>query len=227
MSILITRPYNIGINSQNKISKLGKKSLLIPLIKIKYLNIEISDSNYDYIVVTSQNAIATFRNNLWMKDKYILVVGGKTKDLLLQKSCKKILLCEENVSDLINNMYTKISSVSNILYICGDHLSYDLEGSLKSNSYNITSKVVYASDAITELSKNEIAQINEVVEIVMLYSPRTAKIFVDLALKYNLYTSNKIAICISNKCANNIAKLQWMGVKVASSPNEIKMLKLI
>ena len=124
-------------------------------------------------------------------------------------------------------MYTKISSVSNILYICGDHLSYDLEGSLKSNSYNITSKVVYASDAITELSKNEIAQINEVVEIVMLYSPRTAKIFVDLALKYNLYTSNKIAICISNKCANNIAKLQWMGVKVASSPNEIKMLELI
>ena len=72
-----------------------------------------------------------------------------------------------------------------------------------------------------------IAQINEVVEIVMLYSPRTAKIFVDLALKYNLYTSNKIAICISNKCANNIAKLQWMGVKVASSPNEIKMLELI
>jgi len=227
MSILITRPYNIGINSQNKISKLGKKSLLIPLIKIKYLNIEISDSNYDYIVVTSQNAIATFRNNLWMKDKCILVVGGKTKDLLLQKNCKKILLCEENVSDLINNMYTKISSVSNILYICGDHLSYDLEGSLKSNSYNITSKVVYTSDAITELSKNEIAQINEVVEIVMFYSPRTAKIFVDLALKYNLYTRNKIAICISNKCANNIVKLQWMGVKIASSPNEIKMLELI
>jgi|APCry1669189034_1035192.scaffolds.fasta_scaffold02672_5 uroporphyrinogen-III synthase len=227
MSILITRPYNIGINSQNKISKLGKKSLLIPLIKIKYLNIEISDSNYDYIVVTSQNAIATFRNNLWMKDKCILVVGGKTRDLLLQKNCKKILLCEENVSDLINNMYTKISSVSNILYICGDHLSYDLEGSLKSNSYNITSKVVYTSDAITELSKNEIAQINEVVEIVMFYSPRTAKIFVDLALKYNLYTRNKIAICISNKCANNIVKLQWMGVKIASSPNEIKMLELI
>jgi len=227
MSILITRPYNIGINSQNKISKLGKKSLLIPLIRIKYLNIEISDSNYDYIVVTSQNAIATFRNNLWMKDKCILVVGGKTRDLLLQKNCKKILLCEENVSDLINNMYTKISSVSNILYICGDHLSYDLEGSLKSNSYNITSKVVYTSDAITELSKNEIAQINEVVEIVMLYSPRTAKIFVDLALKYNLYTRNKIAICISNKCANNIVKLQWMGVKIASSPNEIKMLELI
>jgi uroporphyrinogen-III synthase len=227
MSILITRPYNIGINSQNKISKLGKKSLLIPLIRIKYLNIEISDSNYDYIVVTSQNAIATFRNNLWMKDKYILVVGGATKELLLQENYKKILICEENVSGLIDNIYKKISIASNILYICGDHLSYDLEGSLKSNSYNITSKVVYTSDAITELSKNEIAQINEVVEIVMLYSPRTAKIFVDLALKYNLYTRNKIAICISNKCANNIVKLQWMGVKIASSPNEIKMLELI
>ncbi|WP_236870347.1 uroporphyrinogen-III synthase [Candidatus Bandiella numerosa] len=224
---MITRPYHLGIRSQNKISKLGKKSFITPLIKIKYLDIKISDSNYDYIVVTSQNAVATFRNNLWMKEKYILVVGGKTKDLLLQENCKKILICEENVSDLINNMYTKFSSVSNILYICGDHLSYDLEGSLKSNSYNITSKVVYTSDAITELSKNEITQINEVVEIVMFYSPRTAMIFADLALKYNLSTSNKIAICISNKCANNIVKLQWMEVKVASSPNEIKMLELI
>ena len=58
MSILITRPYNIGINSQNKISKLGKKSLLIPLIKIKYLNIEISDSNYDYIVVNYNHILS-------------------------------------------------------------------------------------------------------------------------------------------------------------------------
>jgi len=227
MNILITRPYNLAINSQSRISKLGKKSVIIPFIKINYLAVKIEDNNYNYIILTSQNAIATFENNLWMKDKSILVVGEKTKEILLQKNCKKILFSGENVSDLINSICKKNLVSSNILYISGNHLSYDLESSLKSKSYNITSKVVYNSDAIMELTKNEIRQINDVVEIVMLYSPRTAKIFADLALKYNLYTRNKVVICISDRCVDSIAKLKWKEIKVSSAANETKMLELI
>ncbi len=227
MNILITRPYNLAINSQSKINKLGKKSLIIPLIKIKYRDVKIEDNNYDYVILTSQNAIATFENNPWMRDKSILVVGEKTKELLLKKNCKKILLSEENVGDLIDTIYEKISIFSNILYICGDHLSYDLESHLKSKAYNITSKVVYNSDAIIELAKNEISQINEIIEIIMFYSPRTAKVFTDLAIRYKLYTKNKIAICISDKCVDSIAKLHWKEIRVSSAPNETKMLELI
>lgn len=227
MNILITRPYNLGINSHSRISKLGKKSIIIPFIKIKYHDVEIEDNHYDYIILTSQNAIATFENNPWMKDKSTLVVGEKTKKLLLKKNCKTILLNEENVGDLIDKICEKVPIPSNILYICGDHLSYDLESSLKSKAYNITSKVVYNSDAIIELAKNEVNQINEVVEIVMFYSPKTAKVFTDLALKYNLYTINKIAICISDRCISSVAKLKWREIRVSSAPNETKMLELI
>ena len=227
MNILITRPYNLAINSQSRLSKLGKKSVIIPFIKIKYLDVKIEDNNYDYIILTSQNAITTFENNPWMKDKSILVVGDKTKELLLKKNCKKILLNEENIGDLIDSIFAKISISSNILYICGDHLSYDLESSLKSKAYNITSKVVYNADAIIELAKNEVSQINKAVEIVMFYSPRTAKIFTDLALKYNLYTGNKVAICISDRCVSSVAKLKWKEIKVSSASNETKMLELI
>lgn len=227
MSILITRPYNLAINSQVMISKLGKKSVILPFIKIKYLDVKIEDNTYDYIILTSQNAIAAFENNLWMKDKSILVVGEKTKELLLKKNCKKILFSEENVGDLIDKICEKAPISSNILYACGDHLSYDLESSLKSKAYNITSKVIYNSDAVIELAKNEISQINDVVEIVMFYSPRTAKIFTDLALKYNLYTRNKVAICISDRCVDSVAKLKWKEIKVSSAANETKMLELI
>ena len=95
MNILITRPYNLAIHSQSRISKLGKKSVIIPFIKINYLAVKIEDNNYNYIILTSQNAITTFENNLWMKDKSILVVGEKTKEILLQKNCKKILFSGE------------------------------------------------------------------------------------------------------------------------------------
>jgi len=227
MNILIPRPYNLAINSQIKISKSGKKSVIIPFIKIKYLDVKIEDNHYDYIILTSQNSIATFENNPWMKDKSILVVGEKTKEILLKKDCKKILLNEENVGDLIDSICEKIPVSSNMLYICGDHLSYDLKSSLKSKAYNVTSKVVYNSDAIIELTKSEINQINNVVEIVMFYSPRTAKIFADLVLKYNFYTRNKVAICISDRCVDSVIKLKWKEIKVSSAANETKMLELI
>jgi uroporphyrinogen-III synthase len=227
MNILITRPYNLAINSQSRVSKLGKKSIIIPFIKIKYLDVKIEDNNYSHIALTSQNAIATFENNLWMKDKSILVVGDKTKDILLKRHCKKILLCEQNVGDLTNSICEKIPISSNILYVCGDHLSYDLESSLKSKAYNVISRVVYNSDAIMELTKSEINQINNVVEIVMLYSPRTAKIFADLALKHSFYTKNKVVICISDRCVDSVEKLKWKEIKVASAANETKMLELI
>ena len=113
MNILIPRPYNLAINSQIKISKSGKKSVIIPFIKIKYLDVKIEDNHYDYIILTSQNSIATFENNPWMKDKSILVVGEKTKEILLKKDCKKILLNEENVGDLIDSICEKIPVSSN------------------------------------------------------------------------------------------------------------------
>lgn len=227
MNILITRPYDLAINSQNKISKLGKKSIVVPFILIKHLGIKIEDDDYNYIVLTSQNAIDAFENNPWMKNKLILVVGSKTKELLLKKGCKEILLCEMNVNDLINSIYRTIPIPANILYICGDYLSYDLKSSLKSKGYSVKSKVVYNSGTIIELSKDEIAQINKSVKIVMFYSPRTAQIFTDLVLKHNIYTINKVAICISEKCADNIVNLQWRKVKIASTSNETKMLELI
>ena len=49
----------------------------------------------------------------------------------------------------------------------------------------------------------------------------------DLALKYNLYTRNKVVICISDRCVDSIAKLKWKEIKVSSAANETKMLELI
>ena len=46
-------------------------------------------------------------------------------------------------------------------------------------------------------------------------------------LKYNLYTRNKVVICISDRCVDSIAKLKWKEIKVSSAANETKMLELI
>ena len=73
MKILLTRPYNLALNSRDQIVNLGKKAEIVPLIKIKHLNKKIIDSNFQYIILTSQNAVLFFQENFWMKDKIFLL----------------------------------------------------------------------------------------------------------------------------------------------------------
>ncbi|MSO13869.1 uroporphyrinogen-III synthase [Rickettsiales endosymbiont of Trichoplax sp. H2] len=228
MKILLTRPYNLALNSRDKIVNLGEKPDIIPLINIKYINKKIIDDNFQYIILTSQNAVVFFQKNSWMKNKIILTVGDTTKNLLMQLDCKKVFLCEKDVLSLINSICKTIDKTSNILYICGDHLSCDLKEELKYYGYdNVISHVIYKSEAVKSLTKNQIEIINNDVGIIMFYSSRTAEIFFSLFKKYKFFTDNKVAICISKKCAQHILQLKWKDIKIASYPNENNMMELL
>ena len=228
MKILLTRPYNLALNSRDKIVNLGKNPDIIPLINIKYLNKKIIDDNFQYIIITSQNAVVFLQKNFWMKNKIILTVGETTKNLLRQQDCKKVFLCEKDVLSLINSICKKIDRTSNILYICGDHLSCDLKEELKYYGYNnVISHVIYKSEAVKSLTKNQIEIINKDVGIIMFYSSRTAEIFFNLSQKYKIFIDNKVAICISKKCAQYISQLKWKDIKIANYPNENNMMELL
>lgn len=228
MKILLTRPYNLALNSRDQIVNLGKKAEIVPLIKIKHLNKKIIDSNFQYIILTSQNAVLFFQENFWMKDKIILTVGDVTKNLLMQLNCKKVFLCEKDVSSLINSICEMIDRTSNILYISGDHLTCDLNKELEYHGYNnITSLVIYKSQAVKSLTEGQITKINKDIDIIMFYSSRTAEIFFNLSQKYNFFTDDKIAICISKKCAQHISHLKWKDIKIANYPNENNMMELL
>ena len=228
MTILLTRPYNLALNSRNKIKSLGIESIIMPLIKINYLNKNIIDNGYEYIIVTSQNAVLSFKKNSWMQDRAILTVGNATKKLLLNLDCKNITLCERDVSSLINLICKKVDIASNILYVCGDHLSCDLDKELKNHGYtNVVSQIVYESQAINSLTENQVININKDVETIMFYSSRTAKIFFNLFQKHNFSMNNKIAICISKNCAGYISCLKWKDIKIADYPSENSMMELL
>ena len=228
MTVLLTRPYNLALDSRNKIKSLGKKSIIMPLIKINYLNKKIFDNNFKYIIVTSQNAVLSFKTNSWMRDKAILTVGNATKNLLLNLDCKNLILCERDVSSLINLIYERVDIASNILYVCGDHLSCNLDEELKNYGYtSVVSQIVYESQAINSLTENQVIKINKDVETIMFYSPRTAKIFFNLFQKHKFSMDNKIAICISKKCAEYISCLKWKDTKIANYPSENSMMELL
>jgi uroporphyrinogen-III synthase len=227
MTILFTRPHALSILSQQKLLKLDMESVVIPLINIKNLNVAIADDHYDIVIFTSQHAVHVVLQNLWIKAKKIFTVGDKTKEMLLHNECQNVVSSNGDVFDLESMITKSIATSSKLLYLSGDHISHDLDESLKIKGYDITKKIVYEAQGLDSLTNAQIKQINSSISTILFYSPRTAEIFAKLALKYELNLNDKTAICISKNCSASISKISWREIKNASHPTEKEMFKLL
>jgi uroporphyrinogen-III synthase len=227
MSILLTRPHDLAVASQQNLLKLGAQSLIIPAIEIKYPDIQITDNNYDVIAITSQHAAVAIQRNAWMKNIQAFAVGEKTKESLMRIGLNNVISSNGDALDLEEAIVQNVKNPSKILYLAGDTVAYNLDGNLKAKGYDVYKAVVYEAIARSSLSQDEIDDINSFVITILFYSSRTADIFCKLMSKYQIDLSNKVAVCISESCAQYVAALNWREIRVADHPNEKEIFKLL
>jgi uroporphyrinogen-III synthase len=227
MSVLLTRPHDLAVVSQQNLLKLGVQSLIVPAIEIKYPDIQIVDNNYDAIAITSQHAAVAVERNAWMKNIQAFAVGEKTKESLVRIGLNNVVSSNGDALDLEETIAQSIKPPSKILYLAGDNVSYNLDGNLQAKGYDVYKAIVYEAIARSSLSSDEIDDINSFVITILFYSSRTADIFCKLMSKYQIDLSNKIAICISESCAKYVAALNWREIRIADHPNEKEIFKLL
>jgi uroporphyrinogen-III synthase len=227
MTVLLIRPLNLALVTQRALLQLGKESIIIPFLEIKSHNEKIIDKKYDAVIITSQNATSTILQSPLIKSKTIFAVGNKTKAKLIDKGCSNRIITAPTASDLENSIIRSMKSHSKLLYIAGEHLSYDLDIKLKKLGHTVEKIVIYTAAAKEFLSEEECHKINSYVETILFYSTRTASIFAKLALIYKLNLNGKIALCISENCKSVITMLPWSKIKIANQPNETELFKLL
>jgi uroporphyrinogen-III synthase len=228
MKILLTRPYELSVLTQNRLHEIGIISNIIPMIEIHKNDIIIDDRDYDYIIVTSQNAVHSVEKNMWMRSKKFLVVGDRSFEKLLKIIDKEnIKICSKNNSDLISEMQNNISNNQKILYLSSDHISKDFISDLSDNNFCIDKEIVYRSIPREKMNDDELFKIKFLTDVVLLYSSRTTEIMLDMISKYNMEVSYKTCICISNNCAKNIPLNLFKDIKIANSENEDDIFKLL
>ena len=224
MTILITRPHKHAIPTAKKILQIGLQPLMIPLLKIKYIDVEIPQAGYDGLVISSQNAVAAISANKSLFRTPIFVVGEQSKALLAQHGFRNIKYVAENIQLL----QMKLATFPNhkFLYICGRHITVNLEELI--GVERLKQLVVYEAEAIIELTTKQIELINKKVRIVLFYSARTAKIWWRLCKKHELKMEGKTAICISADVAKEIYQLNWrFEPMVAVNPTEAAMFAYV
>jgi uroporphyrinogen-III synthase len=200
MRILLTRPVEDSQRTVQKLQALGHHVLVAPLFEIAPLEHHLS-SEADVLLATSANAIRSCKAHLIAPyvDKPFFSVGDATATAARQAGFTNVISAGADSKALVQIVGEKLSDGISLLYLAGrprrDELIQELNG-----RYQLETVETYETPASATLPETIAAALgrNEI-DAVMHFSPRAAKVFMDLSDVAGL--SHAIAlihhICIS------------------------------
>jgi uroporphyrinogen-III synthase len=107
------------------------------------------------------------------------------------------------------------NNLKKIIYLCGDHTSFDLEKELKTEGLKINKMVTYSSEVISEVDKESIKKVKQhLPDVIFIYSSRGAEGLMKIVEKYSLYQLLKesVVACMSNKIVEYFKNNKWKKI---------------
>ena len=135
------------------------------------------------------------------------------------------------MSDLIRLTAANLNpSNGPIVYLSGQHVRHNIKQELENLDFEVDVSVTYEAkevktfnaDMLKSLEKKEITG-------VFLYSPRSARIFIDnmKRTKLTAVAQDLKVYCISLAVADELKELKWEKVVIAQKPDNAEMLALV
>jgi uroporphyrinogen-III synthase len=221
MRIIITRPEEDAAPLAAKLKDLGHEAIILPMIKIvarqKY---EIPKRNYQFICLTSANGVRVMSDVSDLQHVPVIAVGPQSKLAAEDKGFANIAMQGGDVIRLVKYIVENVKPMDGpLLYLSGSETSGDLEGKLKLAGYDIDRVITY--DAVPATLTSNVTN----ADAVMLYSPRTAKLWRQNVENLGLNVSHMKHICLSANVAANLPQ-SW-NTCVAAHPTESAILQVL
>jgi len=233
MHILLTRPLEDSLVLAKEIEERGYSSIISPVLSItfKHFSGDIL-KGATALIATSQNAIRALQNISAYDQLPLFVVGGQTADLAEQKGFKNVFCAEGTVESLEKLIVDKIQPTlgQKLLHIGGDVVRGDLSGSLKGKSIHCERAEIYQTREISHLTEEALKALRgNAIKAVLLYSPRSASIFVKLLQKYDLLNiaSSMVAICLSHAVSEALKEINFKNSLVVPGISHERMLSFL
>ena len=231
MKLIITRPLADSKRMQNYFELRGVECLINPLLEISYEKRSINFSNYDRVLLTSRHAVRSLVNkSLTFSKKKVHACGRSTYAEVREFAPENEYIFHESVNDLVDafRSSTPIDD-SKMLYLRGRDVTVDLKSIFQGTNIQIEDSVEYIARKKILFNKEALEEFNSGRQIsVIIFSLRTAEIFLEALKKYNL--GNKTSIIMAYCISKNIASmLQAEGIqsKILTEPTEDAILDLL
>ena len=229
MRLLVTRPPEDAHRLKDRLEALGHAVTLAPLLAIvPRRDAAIPEGAWQAVAATSANAFRALPPGHGLASLLTLTVGPQS---LAAARAAGFSLAEAHggdVAGLAAHMRGRLDpGAGPILYLSGAATSGDLEGELTRAGFACRRLVLYDAAPAASLGEAEALLRDNRFDAVMLYSPRTARIWRSLAERHGLdpQAAGLLHLCLSDNVAA-VLPSSWRRV-VARTPDEEAMLALL
>ncbi len=229
MHLIVTRPEGDAGTLKAKLEALGHIVTPIPLLRIvPREGIEIPDLDYQLAVATSANGIRTLIANDRIKSLRMLTVGPQSLSAARDAGFTHAEAQGGDVAGLTAFIAANFNPQAGpLLYLSGAETSGDLQGNLQSLGFTVDRVTLYDAVAAETLGAAAKALSTGAASGVLLYSPRTARLWAALVRQHGLeaQASRVKHFCLSANVATALPE-DWPRA-IANSPHEEAMLALL
>lgn len=235
MRLLITRPEPDASKLAKRLEALDHESTIEPLMSVSFEDTDPVDlSEAQAVIATSRNGLAGLEAqgaHRIARALPLFAVGKATARAARDLGFELIVTGAGTVHDLVPQIVSACDPQAGFLaYLAGDVTSVDLRAELEPHGFRIDAPVVYRMHAAENFTDDTFEQIaTGEIDGVLLFSPRTADIYVRLVRKHRLTApaSRMTHYCLSDAVARRLAPLGNIRIETAPAPNLDALLALL
>jgi uroporphyrinogen-III synthase len=232
MRILVTRPLEDGMEIAARLAERGHQVQLAPLLAPRFQDgppLEVSGHELEgvrAILATSANGIRALNRRTARRDLSIFAVGPQTAEEARKAGFTDVRSADGDAKALAEATMRWVLPDNVLLHVCAEDAPGTLGEMLAHNGFIVRRCSLYTIETATRLPPEVRAALQEgALDAVMLFSPRTARIFCTLA--DGLPTCGLAALCISPATAKALEPMTFARVVAAERPNQESMLALV
>lgn len=232
MRVLITRPGEDAERLAAELRARGHEPILSPLMEIRYLDgPEIALAGFQAVLATSANGIRALARRTPDRKIPVFAVGPQTAATAQTADFIDTRNAGGDVAALADATLKWADPNSGpLLHAAGRERAGRLAQTLAAAGFSVETSVLYGAVETAGFSQAARTAVSaEELDAVMLFSPRSARLFVEHLGKAGLKENCRgvVALCISAAAAAPLRALPLKVLRVAARPNEAAMLALL
>lgn len=231
MRLLLTRPREDADALAVILKARGHEPIIAPLLELHFTpggEIELKD--IQAVLASSANGIRGFAARSPERNLPVYAVGPQTAEAARRCGFAQVISAEGNAAALVAKVAERTNPAKGkLLHAAGSETAGRIKHALEARGYQVEAEILYEAIPVESLppSANVELRTNRL-DGVLLFSPRTARIFAALVAKTGLAGNCQRleGFCISTATAEALAPLAFARLAVAGSPNQAGMLDL-
>ena len=232
MRILVTRPREESERLARQLESRGHDVLIEPLFTIEQLpDAPLDLDGVQALLMTSANGVRAFAQRSSRRDLRIFAVGDATADAARTLGFEAVESAGGDVADLARLVRERVRPEDGaLLHSAGSVVAGDLAGALEGAGFQVRRTVLYRAEPVAALSDTTVVALRDGrVDVVMFFSPRTARTFVSLARAAGLEgaASHMALLGLSPAIADAAGEIPWAVRETAETPTEAALLAAV